>query len=861
MERHNGILASMTEKIKADMNLGYEIALSWALQAKNSLMNIQGFSPNQLVFGKNPKVPQISTNKEGSLREKTPSTIVREMLNTLQKAREEYIAAENNNRLKRAIKCKVENSPCTLFKTDDEVYFRRKVDNQWIGPVKVVGQMGKTVVIQHGGQIIKAHCTCVKLKHPAEQGRERNVESKGNTCDKDGTKKTIIETETVNVSESSSSDEEQSVEEVVRVEPVMGSEEEDGDVFEEAIGDQNVEVSRADENSNWSKVKVTKGKMSIKDGDKIRYKLNEDDEYKEVVIGSRSGKASGEFKNRFNVVSKDDGEYRLDLGKTHAVEKSDIVIQSAVVDDVVTETDEVDQTEQMTYYGDFMYIVEDNIWAVMVPKNRFAEPEIVAAMNEELNTLLGFTTYEEVKDVGQKCLSMRWIITEKPSSGGKLKYKARLVCRGFEEEDTDYEIDSPTVEKTSVRVFLTLCSTMRWNINSMDIKAAFLQSEKIDRTVFVRPPKSIKKTGIIWLLLKPLYGLSDSCRNWYFTLRKTLLEIGLTMSSFDKAVFYLKTNKLEGVVIIHVDDMLFSGNGKFLKLMKEVSNRFKLSRTESGSCRYIGLDITGCANGIQLTQKDYCNLVKPVIMTSERKLQLEDNVSKEELRDYQSLLGKLNWLSCNSRPDLKFDVFWFSLFNKSPTVQHLLMLNKVAQRVDRGSSCIVFPRLEMKQLRLMMYSDASLGNIDNKIKSCKAYIVFLADDENCSVLSWNCKKIDRVCTSTLEAETRAMKFGVTHALAIRTMLKEILDFDISIHCYIDSKQLEKACFSTKNVSCPVLRRDVALLQQWMQKGDITKVLHVRSAEQLADVMTKKGVNPLKLSTVLETGKLPKDLPF
>ena len=41
---------------------------------------------------------------------------------------------------------------------------------------------------------------------------------------------------------------------------------------------------------------------------------------------------------------------------------------------------------------------------------------------------------------------------------------------------------------------------------SMDIRAAILQTKKLDREVYVRPPEHIRKQGKIWKFLKPLYG-------------------------------------------------------------------------------------------------------------------------------------------------------------------------------------------------------------------------------------------------------------------------------------------------------------------------------------------------------------------
>ena len=581
----------------------------------------------------------------------------------------------------------------------------------------------------------------------------------------------------------------------------------------------------------WKSVVVKRKNMIFDEGDKIRYKINEvDDVYVEAIIKSRSGKASGEFKNRFNVVGEDK-EYRVDFDKVFTVEK-------AVKADVA------------------LHFIEDSIWVVMVPKSRFSEPEIVEAMKLELDTLKSFNTYEEVKDNGQECISMRWIITEKPAKAGRKMYKARLVCRGFEEEDGQYQIDSPTVDKASVRLFLSIASTMKWFINSVDIKAAFLQSETFDRTVFVRPPKSVKRQGVIWSLLKPLYGLSDSCRNWYFTLKKALNELGLTISQYDKAMFYFRDeNKLQGIVIIHVDDLLYAGSGKFQNIMKEVSQRFKISKCEQGAFRYIGLDLKSDLEMLRLSQKSYCSVIKAVKVSNARKAEKEELLDKVELKEYQSLLGKLNWLSCNSRPDLKFEVFWHSLFKK-PLIKNLLTLNKVVGQVGKGPECIAFPKLELTQLRLICYSDASLGNLDEGVKSCKAYILFLADDSKCAALSWNCKNIDRVCDNTLEAEARALKFGITYAIATSFTLKELLQFDVPIYCIIDSKTLLDACYSTKNVGNPVLRRDIALLQQKLNKGEIQSIERVKSISQLADVLTKRGVNPVKLAEVLETGTLP-----
>ena len=58
-ERLNGILGELVSKIIEDTNSGVQIALAWAVAARNTFLNNSGFSPNQLVFGFNPHFPNI----------------------------------------------------------------------------------------------------------------------------------------------------------------------------------------------------------------------------------------------------------------------------------------------------------------------------------------------------------------------------------------------------------------------------------------------------------------------------------------------------------------------------------------------------------------------------------------------------------------------------------------------------------------------------------------------------------------------------------------------------------------------------------------------------------------------------------
>ena len=57
----------------------------------------------------------------------------------------------------------------------------------------------------------------------------------------------------------------------------------------------------------------------------------------------------------------------------------------------------------------------------------------------------------------------------------------------------------------------------------MDIRAAFLQANKLDREVFMKPPEDVRKEGKIWKPLKPLYGLDDASRKFWLKVKETLM--------------------------------------------------------------------------------------------------------------------------------------------------------------------------------------------------------------------------------------------------------------------------------------------------------------------------------------------------
>ena len=104
VEIGNAMLYETMMKTMEDAKCSMETALSWAVCAKNSLQNSSGHSPTQFVFGQNICLPSMESDAPPALNPAKNSNLVRENLNALHKARENFVKSESSDRIKRALK-------------------------------------------------------------------------------------------------------------------------------------------------------------------------------------------------------------------------------------------------------------------------------------------------------------------------------------------------------------------------------------------------------------------------------------------------------------------------------------------------------------------------------------------------------------------------------------------------------------------------------------------------------------------------------------------------------------------------------------------------------------------------------------
>ena len=122
-ERHNGILGSMINKLVRNDDCSYDLAVHWAVAAKNSLSNVYGFSPNMLVFGRNTNFPSTLINKPPANNRICVNQYVADTLNAMHSARQAFIEQESDERLRRGLCRKTRTYSNTTFCQGDLVYY------------------------------------------------------------------------------------------------------------------------------------------------------------------------------------------------------------------------------------------------------------------------------------------------------------------------------------------------------------------------------------------------------------------------------------------------------------------------------------------------------------------------------------------------------------------------------------------------------------------------------------------------------------------------------------------------------------------------------------------------------------------
>ena len=119
------------------------------------------------------------------------------------------------------------------------------------------------------------------------------------------------------------------------------------------------------------------------------------------------------------------------------------------------------------------------------------------------------------------------------------------------------------------------------------------------------------------------------------------------------------------------------------------------------------------------------------------------------------------------------------------------------------------------------------------------------------------KEDSQGCEEHIAAESLSASDAADVCYYLGCLLSEILfgasnGNVIPIVSYVDNYSIFENVYSTKSVSEKRLRIDIASLKQLIQEGHVD-LKWIESSRQLADCLTKKGVNTMPLMGIIESG--------
>ena len=222
-------------------------------------------------------------------------------------------------------------------------------------------------------------------------------------------------------------------------------------------------------------------------------------------------------------------------------------------------------------------------------------------------------------------------------------------------------------------------------------------------------------------------------------------------------------------------------------------------------------------------------------------------MTEPEIKSVRSVIGKLSWLATQTRPDLAYDVCHLSTSVKHGKVSLMNLVNRAVKKAKSEEVCVFYPSMDLDNLKVVCYSDASFGNLRDGGSQMGSYIEITDGNYSCPV-DWFSKRIRRAAKSTMAAETIAMVDTFDHAFYLSKLLSQILynsSKQIPIVAVTDNRSLFESAFTETSITDRRLRIELAIIREYLENKEVN-LSWTDSKSQLADCLTKQGCDSRQL---------------
>ncbi|GJX81960.1 retrovirus-related pol polyprotein from transposon TNT 1-94 [Tanacetum coccineum] len=388
--------------------------------------------------------------------------------------------------------------------------------------------------------------------------------------------------------------------------------------------------------------------------------------------------------------------------------------------------------------------------------------------------------------------------------GGILKNKARLVARGYrQEEGIDFEESfDPVARLEAIRIFLAFAAHMNMVVYQMDVKTAFLNGN-LRKEVYVSQPDGFvdpDNPNHVYTLNKALYRLKQAPRAWYDMLSSFMISQDFSKGLVDPTMFIRKQGK-ELLLIFQNPRGIFINQSKYtLESLKKYSF-------------------------------DSCDLVDTP-MVEKSKLDEDKEGKAIDPSHYRGMIGTLLYLTA-SRPELQFAICMCARYQARPTKKHLHAVKRIF-RYLRGTvnQGLWYPK--DSSIALTTFADADHASCQDTRRSTSGSMQFLGD----RLVSWSSKRQKSVVISSTEAEYIALSGCCAQVLWMRSQLTDYGFGFNKIPMYCDNKSaIALSCNNVQHSRSKHIDIRFYFIKEHVE-NEVIKLYFVNTEYQLADIFTK-----------------------
>ena len=471
-----------------------------------------------------------------------------------------------------------------------------------------------------------------------------------------------------------------------------------------------------------------------------------------------------------------------------------------------------------------------------------------AAKTKEETGLDSQGTWVDAPDWKGRTVKSRWAFRVSREPDGSIKYRARLVAKGFSErKGIDYfETFAPTVSLKALFSLLHIAASRDWAIRSIDVGNAYLEAE-LDTDIYMdlppegdKPPRRVK-------LLKSIYGLKQAGELWNRLLNRVLTELGFTRSFSDPCIYVRIIDGERVYIATYVDDLLTISNSEaaLLKLEEELSKRFKKLSLKGEAQGFLGMEFERdrTRRTITITQRQFITdavhdegldeaTPKPTPGSSTADLNKAERGTREPMR---VITGRIRYAVDHVHPEALYIASQLSSAAANPGDEHWKAAN-YCMRYLKGSADIGITLGGPAELEPEIFVDASYIE-DGDARSQLGYCVRL--NHVAGMVYSRSTRDTATALSASEAELRALKEAVQEAIWFRHFLRE-LGFPPAgpTPVHEDNQAVVNLIATLKN--CPRTRHLNKIRHYLIQQTQLRRVRVKKIAGDIniADILTK-----------------------